>query len=110
MVARKTRKSPLRFKIIREIRSRIEAYQPLKVYLIGSYARGEADDVSDVDLVVIKDTSLHFFDRIREVLRILNMNRHIDVLVYTPEEIRLMKSRGNAFWEQVEEEGVVIYE
>jgi predicted nucleotidyltransferase len=101
--------SPLRNKIIRQIRERIAAFEPEKVYLIGSYARGEADDISDIDLVVIKNSTESFFDRIRHVLRILNINRAIDVFVYTPDEFRAMFDRGNAFVEMVVEDGVVIY-
>ena len=31
----------------------LRAYQPERVYLFGSWARGEEDDLSDLDVVVI---------------------------------------------------------
>ena len=62
------KKSPLRYKIIRTIRDRIQAYAPERVILFGAYARGEADDLSDVDLVVIKETDRPFFERAMDVL------------------------------------------
>ena len=41
-------------------------YQPERIYLFGSWARGEQDDLSDIDLVIIKETSAPFFKRLRE--------------------------------------------
>lgn len=104
------KKSPFRYKIIRTIGQRIQSYSPEKVIVFGSYARGEVDDLSDVDIVVIKKTREIFFDRIRKVLKVLNLDRAVDVFVYTPEEFDDMIERGNAFAEMILEEGVVIYE
>ncbi|MCH8127498.1 nucleotidyltransferase domain-containing protein [candidate division KSB1 bacterium] len=101
---------PLRYKVIRQIKERIAYYDPEKVYLFGSYARNEVDDVSDIDLVVIKETHESFFDRIRNVIKILQIDRAIDILVYTPGEYEDMLQGGNAFAEMIAEEGVVIYE
>jgi len=100
----------LRYKIIRQIKKRIQAYQPEKVIVFGSYARDEADDLSDVDLVVIKETKEPFFERIKHVLKILDLDRAVDVLVYTPNEFKEMLDAGNSFAEMLMEEGVVIYE
>lgn len=49
------------------------AYEPEKVYLIGSWARGEEDELSDYDLVVIKETPLPFFDRLKEVGKLVSL-------------------------------------
>ena len=110
VVKNKPTLSPFRYKVVRQIRDTIAAYQPERVYLFGSCARNEADDLSDVDLVVIKNTEEDFFERIRQVIKILNLPRSIDVLVYTPDEFREMLDRGNAFAEMIIEEGVTIYE
>jgi len=45
----------------------VAAAQPLKVILFGSHARGEADDHSDVDLLVIEVT---VSDRYEEMVRL----------------------------------------
>ena len=37
----------------------IDVARPRKIILFGSYARGEADDDSDVDLLVVEDTMFH---------------------------------------------------
>jgi predicted nucleotidyltransferase len=37
-----------------------------KVLLFGSLARGDARDHSDIDLIVVKDTTMRFLDRLDE--------------------------------------------
>ena len=86
-------------------------YRPDRIYLFGSWASGEADELSDIDLVVIKSTPAPFFERLREVAKLLPSDfGAIDLLVYTPEEFADMKANGNAFVEMVEAEGVILYE
>ncbi len=86
-------------------------YQPERLYLFGSWARGEEDELSDIDLVVIKQTSSPFFDRLREATRLLPPDMGgVDILVYTPEEFEKMKEEGNAFAELIAEEGALIYD
>jgi predicted nucleotidyltransferase len=88
----------------------LRPYDPECMYLFGSWARGEADDLSDVDVVVIKRTTLPFFDRLQEVARLLPPGTGgVDVLVYTPEEFAAMQRDGNAFAETIAEEGQLIY-
>lgn len=95
---------------IRQIVEAFRPYQPDCIYLFGSWARGEEDDLSDLDVVVIKSTPLPFFDRLREVQRLLPAELGaVDVLVYTPEEFAAMQREGNAFAEMIVEEGRVIY-
>lgn len=88
----------------------LQPYEPEEVYLFGSWARGEEDDLSDMDIVVIKRTQVAFFDRLREVQRLLPAGLGgIDVLVYTPDEFAAMRENGNAFAEMIVEEGRLIY-
>lgn len=88
----------------------LTAYQPELVYLFGSAARDEADELSDLDVVVIKRTSAPFFDRLHEVAGLLPMSLGaVDLLVYTPEEFAAMQREGNAFTEMIVEEGRLIY-
>ena len=39
---------------------------PERVYLFGSWARGDADELSDLDIVIIRESNLPFLDRLRE--------------------------------------------
>jgi len=101
---------PLEAVCIRQLLDALRRYRPERVYLFGSWARGEEDDLSDLDVVVIKRTSSPFFDRLREVLELLPPSTGgIDVLVYTPEEFEAMQREGNAFAEMIVEEGKLIY-
>ena len=98
-----------RRRLVEDIVSRLSAYEPLHVILFGSVARNESDELSDVDLVIVKETEEDFFSRIRRVLQILNLKTGIDVLVYTPDELQRMKEQGNALIETVLEEGIVVH-
>jgi predicted nucleotidyltransferase len=89
----------------------LRPYQPQRIHLFGSAARGECDELSDVDLVIIKETERPFLDRLSEVAALLPPDvGGVDLLVYTPAEFSEMAARGNAFVEMVLEEGRVIYD
>jgi predicted nucleotidyltransferase len=92
-----------------ELCRRLVASGAERVVLFGSYARGEADEDSDVDLVVIKPTDAPFFERLREAATCLEPEWPVDLLVYTPAEFERMRREGNAFAELIVEEGVVLH-
>ncbi|MEN6317443.1 MAG: nucleotidyltransferase domain-containing protein [Syntrophaceae bacterium] len=46
---------------IKRIVESLKPYEPEKIYLFGSWARGEGDSLSDLDLVLIKKTRVSFF-------------------------------------------------
>jgi len=50
-----------------------------KAIIFGSYARGEADEYSDIDLVVIADTDRPFFDRFTDFRPLYNCFRKGEV-------------------------------
>ena len=82
-----------------------------RAIVFGSYARGEADEYSDVDLVIIKETALPFLDRYTDFQQLFQVTRKaLQILVYTPDEFEGMKARGNTFILNVIKDGVVIYE
>jgi len=100
-----------RLALVRQLLEALRSYQPQQVYLFGSYARGEADELSDLDVVVIKHTAQPFLERLREVSKLLPASiGGVDMFVYTPEEFATMLANGNAFAEMVAEEGRLIYE
>jgi predicted nucleotidyltransferase len=98
-------------KKIRQIIRSLLPYEPERLYLFGSWARGEEDELSDIDLVVIKQTTTPFLERLQEVARLLPAEvGGVDLLVYTPDEFSEMKREGNAFAEMITEEGLLIYD
>ena len=89
----------------------LEAGGAKRAVVFGSYARGEADEYSDIDLVIIKETGTPFLDRYTDfegLFRIIP--KALQVLVYTPSEFEDMRENGNPFILNVIEDGVVIYE
>ena len=81
----------------------------IRAYVYGSVARGEQDEGSDVDLVLVRQTDGAFFDRIRELMVLVRDLGAVDLLVYTPAEIReLLDERRNGFLEEVVAKGVEV--
>lgn len=70
-------------------------------YLFGSVATGSADEHSDIDVILVRDTALPFFDRIREVMDLRLALGAADLLIYTPEELaEMLAEEGRHFVKQ----------
>ena len=76
--------------------------------MFGSVARGEADEWSDLDLIVIADTDKTFFERFRDFDGLYEVWPRLDLLVYTSAEFERMVDEGNPFLLRVIEEGVEV--
>lgn len=73
----------------------VKDYGPVeKIILFGSAARGETDEYSDIDLIIVKKTDRPFVARLVEA-PLLPVKA--DIFVYTPEEFELMKENENPF-------------
>jgi predicted nucleotidyltransferase len=88
----------------------IERVAPEKVILFGSLAHEEVRAWSDIDLVVVTDTTARFLDRSKEMLQLLQPRVGLDVLVYTPEEFQRLCRERPFFREEILEKGKVLYE
>jgi predicted nucleotidyltransferase len=86
-------------------------YNPDKIILFGSYAKGTANEDSDVDLLVIKESNLPRPDRTFQVRKMLyGMMIPIDILVYTPIEIEESQKSKINFLNEVLTTGKTVYE
>ena len=56
----------------------------ITAYVFGSVAAGTADEQSDIDIILVRDTALPFFDRIREIMDLRLEFGAADLLIYTP--------------------------
>jgi predicted nucleotidyltransferase len=96
-----------------ELKKRIVAifkpFDPEKVILFGSYARGHEDQESDIDLIVVYRTTKAFMDRLKELYEAWNIPKAVDILAYTPEELDLMMTES-IFIQNTTREGEVLYE
>lgn len=98
-------------KKIRFLVDQIKPYRPKKIILFGSYAWGKPSKASDVDLFVIKDSRKLKHRRITDVERLLgDASFPMDILVYTPAEVRARLKLGDFFVTRVINEGKVLYE
>jgi uncharacterized protein len=92
----------------------VEHYHPFKVVLFGSQVWGKADEGSDVDLFIVKETDERFLERMRTVKRLLYETGKVpfamDVLIYTPQEVEARISLGDPFVCDILNGGVVLYE
>ncbi len=87
----------------------LKPYDPERIILFGSRARGEADELSDYDLIVIKQTRRPFLDHLQDIVPYrLQLQRTADILVYTPEEFDRMGEVGLGW--VVQQEGITLYE
>ncbi len=89
----------------------VEALHPEKVILFGSYAYGNPTPDSDVDLLIIMETSAPSKDRSWAVSRLLIPRQFpVDIIVKTPMEIQVASSKGDFFIQEVLSQGQVRYE
>lgn len=70
----------------------------IKAYLTGSVAAGTAQCWSDIDVVIVKETTKPFPERALEFADLFDLGVAVDILVYTPEEIRRMDHEPTSFW------------
>ncbi len=96
-------------KIKKLIEKIVEEYKPEKIYLFGSYAWGNPDKDSDVDIFIIKDTEKDRLKRQLEVRRLIKGRLPVDVLVYTPEEIEKRLKMRDFFIEDILSKGKAVY-
>ena len=83
--------------------------QPESIILFGSLATGQVGEWSDLDLVVIANTDLPFYERIKQVLQSVCPRAGMDVLVYTPDEWAEMTSQRSFIQEEILNKGQVVY-
>ena len=92
---------------------------PYRVILFGSCARENANENSDIDIVVIldnNDVAKTYEERLKKKLYINRLVRNInykialDILVYSKEEYKIIKKHGNYFIDEIENTGKIIYE
>ena len=88
----------------------IRKYNPLKIILFGSAARGEYDRVRDLDFLIIKeDVPVLGLARMRQLDDLIDRNIASDMLVYRPDEFEERIKLGDPFIKTILREGRVLY-
>jgi uncharacterized protein len=86
-----------------------QEYRAERVILFGSYARGDATEDSDVDLLVVARTKERFFERmatVRRLIRDLRDGLPVSPIVLTPRELEKRRQAGDPFVREILETGV----
>jgi predicted nucleotidyltransferase len=89
----------------------VERFRPRRIMVFGSHARGEAGPDSDLDLFIEMDTSRRLPERAIEVSEVFGLRPWpMDIVVYTPEEVRRLRHINGTLLSVIEKEGKVLYE
>jgi predicted nucleotidyltransferase len=92
-------------------RTIVERFQPRRIVLFGSYARGEAGPDSDLDLLVEMETTARPPERATAIRAAFGLHPWpMDLLVYTPEEVQRLRQQSGTLVAIIEREGRVLYE
>lgn len=104
---------PMKTMSFQELQQRITEifapFDPLRIILFGSHGRDEADEESDIDLIIVYDTPKRFPDRLEELYESWSIPRSVDILAYTAEEFDRMTSESS-FVQDAVRTGKVLYE
>ena len=88
----------------------VSRLNPQAVILFGSFASGDINEGSDIDIMVIADFEIGFLDRIRLLLDLNRFELPIEPVGYTVGELEKMKQAGNPFIAEVMAQGKVLYQ
>lgn len=98
-------------KYIEDLRAQIvQAAQPQKIILFGSYAYGEPHADSDVDLLVVMPFEGSPLRQAFKLRTQMVVPRAVDLLVRTPEQLAERLAMGDSFMRELLEHGKVLYE
>jgi predicted nucleotidyltransferase len=81
-----------------------------KAIAFGSVARGEPDEWSDLDLLIVAETSRPFFERFKDFAGLYDVWPRLDLLIYTPEEFERLVAEERPLVLEALREGIVLHE
>jgi predicted nucleotidyltransferase len=86
-----------------------EAFQPQQIILFGSYAYGQPDATSDVDMLVIMPLQERGVWKALEMVQLVAPPFSVDLLVRDPQDIRQRLAWNDLFIREIMEKGIVLY-
>jgi predicted nucleotidyltransferase len=103
---------PVSLRAIKRFARRIaEKFQPEKIILFGSYAYGEPNADSDVDLLVVMAGRNQLDQAAKIYLEIpVPFQIDVDVIVRTPTNLKKRLARGDLFTTEIVSKGKILYE
>lgn len=85
-------------------------FQPQRIILFGSYAHGKPRPDSDVDLLVVMETSLRETEQAVQICQQIEYLFGLDLMVVTPQRLAQRLIQGDSFLREVIETGKTVYE
>jgi predicted nucleotidyltransferase len=93
------------------VRRIVQELKPEKIVLFGSYGYGSPTEHSDVDLLVIMETTNRPADRYLAISRLIRPRPFpLDILVKTPQEVSQALQKGDFFIREIVTKGRTLYE
>ena len=97
---------------IEEVKNRlVKAYDPLAIYLFGSYAWGTPDEDSDLDILIVveKSDEKSYKRPIRGYDALFGLNISKDLIVHTKDEFDRSLANVHTLCSKIEKDGRLIY-
>jgi predicted nucleotidyltransferase len=89
----------------------VERFDPVRIIVFGSHARGDQSEDSDLDLFIEMETDRRLPERAIEVSALFGLRTWpLDLVVYTPAEVARLRNIHGTLVSMVEAEGEVLYE
>lgn len=92
------------------VRQIVEQFHPQRVILFGSYAYGQPRPESDVDLLVVMDTTLKETEQAVYICQAIEYHFGLDLIVRTPATLAHRLALGDPFLKEIIQNGEVLYE
>ena len=99
-------------KIITEVvRRLVDVYHPVEIYLFGSYAWGHPTDDSDLDLLVVVESSgkKRYERPVPGLLALFGLNISKDLIVSTCDEFSRSAADNSSLYFKIKRDGKRIY-
>ena len=96
---------------IQEVANRIaREFEPDRIILFGSYARGMPGADSDIDLLVVLPFEGKGFWKSLEIINSVNVPYPLDLLAYRPDAVEWRYAQGDPLIREAIDHGKVLYE
>ncbi|MFH0898897.1 MAG: nucleotidyltransferase domain-containing protein [bacterium] len=99
-------------KIIEEVKNRlVKTYDPIAIYVFGSYAWGTPTKDSDLDLLIVVDQSSEkSYNRLRPgQCALFGLGISKDMIVYTKDEFEKYARNTTSLCYKIKKDGKVLY-
>lgn len=88
-------------------------YHPAKIILFGSASREQVNENSDIDMLIIKDTSEPSRERwmtVGKLTRDLDRSIPFEPIILTPQELEIALESGDMFVGEIMKNGRILYD